>query len=125
MTAATMTRGPAARSHLAEIRRLRQQLADALAARHQLAGMLAAAVAMLTDDPRAVQLRRREHTEVWAAGYAEGDAAGYARAVAEYKRAQAGTVADVELYLRRWDGKPRERFGDPRPGDFPGREVTR
>jgi hypothetical protein len=116
VTAATMTREPAARSHLAEIRRLRGQLAAALAARHQLAAMLAELLAMSAPDPRDAQLRQLEHAGTWAAGYAEGEAAGFARAVAEYKRAQLDAVDDLELYLARWGG-PRERFGDPLPGD--------
>jgi hypothetical protein len=90
-----------------------------------MAGMLTAAVAMSAGDPRDAELRHREHTEIWACAYEAGEAAGFARAVADFKRAQTGAVADLELYFRRWDGKPREQFGEPRPGDFPGREAHR
>lgn len=116
MSAATKTREPATRSHLAEIRRLRAQLAAVLADRGRLAGMLTEMIAMSAPDPRADQLRQRENAETWDAGYAEGDRAGFARAVTEYKRAQLDAVVDLEVYLERWGG-PRERFGDPRPGD--------
>jgi hypothetical protein len=123
MRAALRTRPEPTRTASQEIRSLRRQLAVALRDRDRLADMLRELLAISMPDPREDQLRRLEHAETWAAGYAEGERAGFARAVREYKRAQRGAIADLELHLRRWDG-PRERFADPRPADFPGREAA-
>lgn len=63
-------------------------------------------------------------------GYADGDAAGYARCDAEWMRALAPARAaarhaalspdHAELEHQRWGPGGREHFGDPRPGDYPG-----
>ncbi len=50
-------------------------------------------------------------------GYTEG----YLRAVADCKAAQQGIVRDAALEEVRWGPGGREHFGDPRPGDYPGR----
>jgi len=79
-------------------------------------------------DERDLHLRRLLAAEAGAyergyrEGRADGEAAGYIRAVEQFKRAQHEAVEDLQLHLTRWDGL-RERFGDPRPGDFPGRQV--
>jgi hypothetical protein len=56
-----------------------------------------------------------------ATSYERGAADGYAHAIAEVKAAQHGLVQDAELEIRRWGPGGREAFGNPRPGDFPGR----
>ena len=55
-----------------------------------------------------------------AAAYERGLAEGYALAVAGFKAHQHRTVRDMQLEARRWGPGGRERFGQPRPGDFPG-----
>jgi hypothetical protein len=85
----------------------------------------ARAIARIWPDPEAEAAYWRRicrdmvrHAE--AAAYEAGHAAGYRRAIGDLKRAQRGVVRDLRTYLARWDGRARERFGDPRPGDFPG-----
>jgi hypothetical protein len=56
--------------------------------------------------------------------YERGEAAGYMRALAEVKAVQHGIVRDAELDALRWGPGGREHFGDPRPGDFPGRAAA-
>lgn len=58
-------------------------------------------------------------------GYTDGDTAGYARG-ARLMEATAPVLDPAapsltELERRRWGPGGRQRFGDPRPGDFPGR----
>lgn len=53
--------------------------------------------------------------------YERGLADGYVRAIADVKAVQRGLVLDAELEARRWGPGGRGHFGDPRPGDFPGR----
>ena len=68
----------------------------------------------------------------YRAGCEHGYAIGYAAAEADMAaawRAVADPVARggpeyAELEERRWGPEGREHFGDPRPGDFPGRQVT-
>jgi hypothetical protein len=50
-------------------------------------------------------------------------AAGYLQAIADVKAAQHGLVLDAEIEERRWGPGGRAHFGDPRPGDFPGRTA--
>ncbi len=59
--------------------------------------------------------------EMAAAVYERGRANGYIQAVADIKALQHGIVRDAELEVRRWGPGGRAHFGDPRPGDFPGR----
>lgn len=67
--------------------------------------------------------RDRMVREAGAAGYERGHADGYIRAVADMKAVQHGIVRDAELETRRWGPGGREAFGNPRPGDFPGRTA--
>ena len=62
------------------------------------------------------------------AGYAQG-AAEEARELAEAWHAVADPVArggpsHAELEERRWGPGGREHFGDPRPGDYRGRDAA-
>jgi hypothetical protein len=118
-------RRAAQRSHLAEIRRLRAQLAAALAAYDQLAA-LARELADAIDPAAELRLRRALVAEHRAAALEDGARSGYLLAVADIKAAQHGIVRDAELEMLRYGPGGRKHFGDPRPGDFPGRgEVTR
>ena len=66
----------------------------------------------------------------YSAGYEHGHQAGYAEAEADMAARwhaaadpiAAGGPSFAELERRRWGPGGREHFGDPRPGDFPGRE---
>ena len=65
------------------------------------------------------------HADGWREGY---EAAGLdmARRWAEIARpASRGEPSHAELERRRWGPGGRERFGAPRPGDFPGRKAAR
>jgi hypothetical protein len=55
-----------------------------------------------------------------AAQFAAYESAGFLRAVASFKAFQQREVTDLRQHLVTWDGL-RTRFGNPRPGDFPGR----
>ena len=68
-----------------------------------------------------IRYRHQVAREMAAAGYERGHAAGYLQAVADIKAVQHGLVLDAELEARRWGPGGRAHFGDPRPGDFPGR----
>jgi hypothetical protein len=57
--------------------------------------------------------------------YERGQVDGYLRAIADVKAIQHGFVRDAELEARRWGPGGRGHFGDPRPGDFPGRAGRR
>lgn len=69
--------------------------------------------------------------EMYQAGLAEGWREGYAAAGAERDRAWSEIARravritagpdHAELEGRRWGPGGRAHFGDPRPGDFPGR----
>jgi hypothetical protein len=59
--------------------------------------------------------------EMAEAAYQHGHTDGYLQAVADFKAFQHGLVRDVELETERWGPAGREHFGDPRPGDYPGR----
>lgn len=64
----------------------------------------------------------REMTEhAAAAEYERGLLEGYQLAIADFKAFQHAEVRDAELETLRWGPEGRARFGDPRPGDFPGR----
>jgi hypothetical protein len=74
---------------------------------------------------------RRLAWQLWADGYAAAELAradDYARGLADgaycRKRAQQDLVEAARLDLLRWGDAGREHFGDPRPGDFPGRGVS-
>lgn len=66
--------------------------------------------------------RNRLAREMAAAAYERGQVDGYLRAIADLKAWQHGIVRDAELEARRWGPDGRAHFGDPRPGDFPGRQ---
>jgi hypothetical protein len=83
-------------------------------------------------DPDAeVACRRVLCRAAWRDGYACGLAAGRRQEAAERDAlwaAAAGPIARggapaAELELRRWGPGGREHFGDPRPGDYLGREA--
>jgi hypothetical protein len=124
---------PATVSHLAEIRRLRNRLAAALADRDQLAAMLGQ-LADAIDPAAELRLRRAIGAEQYERGRADGWHEGYeaagrdmARRWDEIARPVArGGPGFAELERRRWGASGREHFGGARPGDFPGRgEVSR
>jgi len=64
--------------------------------------------------------------EGYLAGYQDGDRVGYERGTRQMEATWAPIVRPLmgpllaELELRRWGPGGRERFGDPRPGDFAG-----
>ena len=98
----------------------------------------AAALLELSDE-RDLWLRRllaagraayqRGHLDGYAGGYAAGrtDADDEWMDVLEPARAASRLAARMpthaELERRRWGPGGREHFGDPRPGDFPGRKA--
>lgn len=64
---------------------------------------------------------RAEYDRGYRDGY-ERAAADLERARREFARPTARLLAGgVDLLERRWGPGGRRRFGDPRPGDFPGR----
>jgi hypothetical protein len=67
--------------------------------------------------------RLRFAREMADAAYQRGYAAGRLRAVADLKAAQHGIVRDAEREIERYGPGGREHFGDPRPGDYPGRAA--
>jgi hypothetical protein len=91
-------------------------------------------VVMIPDEMLEVSAERDRQLALrlnaWRDGYraalgqiAEAEARGYARAVAEFKAAHHGVIADIQLEHRRWDG-PREHFGKARPTDYPGKRAA-
>lgn len=127
-------------NHVSEIRRLRElaaqsasladQLATVTAERDQLRAQLTALIDATTYDldgywcRLAAELTRRAAANAWAAGVARGRELEAADDAARW-RAVAGPVsrggpAWDEVEARRWGPGGRARFGDPRPGDFPG-----
>jgi hypothetical protein len=60
--------------------------------------------------------------EMYQIGRERALAEGYALAIADVKAHQHGIVRDAELEVARWGPGGRAHFGDPRPGDFPGRQ---
>jgi hypothetical protein len=63
--------------------------------------------------------RRQLGREMYQVGYAQAEA-DMARLWFRAAQAVLGPT-HAELEERRWGPGGRERFGDPRPGDFPGR----
>jgi hypothetical protein len=59
--------------------------------------------------------------ETGAREYARGVADGYVAAIADVKAVQHGLVLDAQLETLRYGPGGRAHFGDPRPGDYPGR----
>lgn len=87
------------------------------------------AVVLALSDERDIWLRRLLDAErdAYRAGHDQGHAAGYAagyeQAVRDWKVTAGllpGGPAYAELERRRYGPGGRERFADPRPGDFPG-----
>ena len=72
-----------------------------------------------------IRYRNQLAGEMAAAAFERGRQAGYVQAVADVKAVQRGLVLDAELEARRWGPGGREAFGNPRPGDFPGRAAPR
>jgi hypothetical protein len=68
-----------------------------------------------------IRYRNQVAREMAEAGYERGRAAGYLQAIADVKAVQHGLVLDAEIEERRWGPGGRAHFGDPRPGDYPGR----
>jgi hypothetical protein len=93
----------------------------------------AVAAALDRSDERARALRLR--LAAWAEGFRIGRETGRreGRELAEREMAAAWTRAaspaasagpsHAELELRRWGPGGRARFGEPRPGDYPGRPA--
>jgi hypothetical protein len=69
------------------------------------------------------QVAREMTAHAAAAEYERGLAEGYMLAVADLKAFQHAEVRDTELETLRWGPGGRARFGDPRPGDYPGRQA--
>jgi hypothetical protein len=61
--------------------------------------------------------------EMAAAAYERGLSDGYVRAIEDVKAAQHGIARDAGLEIERYGPGGREHFGDPRPGDYPGRAA--
>ena len=61
--------------------------------------------------------------EMAAAAFERGQLAGRVQDAADIKAVQHGLVLDAEMEARRWGPGGRAHFGDPRPGDYPGRQV--
>lgn len=133
MTAALRARSrrlPGTLSQLAEIRRLRVQLAGVTAERDQARGQLAALLESTDYDLGAYwhQLARwaatRAAAEAWAAGVSRGRQIEAAEREAAWRAIAApaarGGPPFTEVELRRWGPGGRARFGAPRPGDFTG-----
>ena len=68
-----------------------------------------------------LQLAREMTAHAAAVEYERGLAEGYQLAIADFKAFQHAEVRDVEMETLRWGPEGRAHFGDPRPGDFPGR----
>ena len=73
---------------------------------------------------------RRLAWQLWRDGHQAAELAhadDYARGLVDgatvRKRAEHDLVEFARLELLRWGEGGREHFGDPRPGDFPGRGV--
>jgi len=68
--------------------------------------------------------RRRLGREMYRAGYrqAEADMAARWHEIARPVTRRGPDFADLEA--ERWGPGGREHFGDPRPGDFPGRAAA-
>jgi len=69
------------------------------------------------------QLAREMTAQAAAAEYERGLAEGYMLAVADLKAFQHAEVRDAELETLRWGPEGRAHFGDPRPGDYSGRQA--
>ena len=84
----------------------------------------------------AALLELSDERDLWQRRLLGAEQAAYARGYADAQADMAAAwhaVADpvarggpkhAELEERRWGPEGREHFGDPRPGDFPGRRVT-
>jgi hypothetical protein len=66
---------------------------------------------------------RQVGREMFAAGYAAAEADMDAR-WNRIARAAVRGPSHAELEEKRWGPGGREHFGDPRPGDFPGRATA-
>lgn len=93
-----------------------------------LRGMTAEQILALSDERAlwqkfALDLAR----DAYAAGFADGEAAERFRASRAWAGQLVQRVVDgiplAELERRRWGPGGREHFGDPRPGDYPGRDT--
>lgn len=71
-----------------------------------------------------LHLRLAAWREGWDVGYADGEEAGYLRAVAEVKRLHRGLRGALAAELDRWPPGGRHAFGKARPGDYPGRGAA-
>jgi hypothetical protein len=63
--------------------------------------------------------------EMYQAGYAQAEADMAARWQEIARPAIHGGPSHADFEVERWGPGGREHFGDPRPGDFPGREARR
>ncbi len=76
-------------------------------------------VAGLTETERRYRLQLAR--EMYRAGYRQAEDDMAARWDVIARPVITNTPAHADLELKRWGPGGREAFGDPRPGDFPGR----
>ena len=92
-------------------------------------------IAALIDPAAEWKYRRALCREAYDTGHADGWEAGRRALLDELAEAQRiacgpataalASPAHADLESRRWGPGGRARFGDPRPGDFPGRALRR
>jgi hypothetical protein len=93
-----------------------------------LVALVAELVAALDPDSE-IRYRRQLAREAYQRGYSAGQKAGYEHAARDMAAAWHAAAVPVsrggpsyaELERRRWGPEGRERFGEPRPGQYPGR----
>ena len=80
-------------------------------------------IARLLELSDALDVSLQLRVDAWREGYdcgrADGEEAGYLRAVAEMKRLHREMREALALELRRWPPGGRRAFANPRPGDRP------
>jgi hypothetical protein len=73
-----------------------------------------------------LRMRLAAFREGYELGLEVGYCGGHVDGVAHRKHAQQDVFEQLQVYVRRWElrGEPRtrERFGDPHPDDYEGRE---
>jgi len=80
-------------------------------------------VIMMSDAVDAsLQLRDAAWRDGYEQGRADGEEAGYLRAVAEMKALHRDMVRELGLELERWPPAGRPSFGQPREGDYQGQQ---
>lgn len=77
-------------------------------------------IAEIIDPAAEIAYRQQLGREMYEKGRRDADA-DMAERWAEIARPASRSVSRTEMEERRWGPGGRERFGDPRPGDYPGR----